>query len=101
MRTVKIVPFTVILVLFTVMSVCVNRANADRLPKGFFVDVPKGHWSRRSINKLINSGFINGHIMDFKGEENIDRYKASIIISRLLDMVGDDDRASEVDREKL
>lgn len=53
-----------------------------------FQDVPAGHWAREAVEKITAAGLITGFPDGtYRGNENLTRYQAALIISRLLDYI--------------
>lgn len=52
-------------------------------------DVPAGHWAKDAVERLVSQGIILGYPDGtYRGTQNLTRYEAAMIISRLLDQVG-------------
>ncbi len=52
-------------------------------------DVPAGHWARDAVQRLVSQGIILGFPDGtYRGTQNLTRYEAAMIISRLLDQIG-------------
>lgn len=52
-------------------------------------DVPAGHWAKDAVDRLVGEGIILGFPDGtFRGTQNLTRYEAAMIISRLLDQIG-------------
>ncbi|ADY25264.1 S-layer domain-containing protein [Deinococcus proteolyticus MRP] len=61
-------------------------------------DVPAGHWAKDAVERLVSQGIILGYPDGtYRGTQNLTRYEAAMIISRLLDQVG----SGEVDLGKV
>jgi phosphate-selective porin OprO and OprP len=53
-----------------------------------FQDIPKEHWSKDSVNRVISENIITGYEDNtYRGVNYINRYEMAIIISRILDFV--------------
>lgn len=53
-----------------------------------FQDVPAGHWATEAVEKITAAGLIVGFPDGtFRGNENLTRYQAALIIARLLDYI--------------
>lgn len=63
--------------LLTVLSVGFGSAQ--------FSDVPAGHWAREAVERIAQRGLITGFPDGtFRGNQNLTRYQAALIIDRLL-----------------
>ncbi len=52
------------------------------------VDVPSGHWAEDAVQKLIDSGLIEGYPDGtFKGDRSMTRYEYAMVIARLMDIL--------------
>ncbi|GGR21853.1 S-layer homology domain-containing protein [Deinococcus ruber] len=61
-------------------------ASAPQVPT--LTDVPAGHWAKDAIDKIVAKGIILGYPDGtFRGTQNLTRYEAAVIISRLLDQI--------------
>ena len=50
------------------------------------VDVPSGHWAEDAVEKLIDSGLVEGYPdKTFKGDRPLTRYEYAMVVSRMLD----------------
>ena len=48
-------------------------------------DIPAGHWAREAVQTVVEAGLIQGFPNGtFRGNENLTRYQAAMIFSRLL-----------------
>ncbi|AFZ66678.1 S-layer homology domain-containing protein [Deinococcus peraridilitoris] len=51
-------------------------------------DVPAGHWAADAVSRLVSEGVILGFPDGtFRGNENLTRYQAAVIIARVLDQI--------------
>ncbi|WP_027483830.1 S-layer homology domain-containing protein [Deinococcus pimensis] len=51
-------------------------------------DVPAGHWAKDAVDRLVQEGIILGFPDGtYRGNQNLTRYQAAIIIARVLDRV--------------
>ena len=51
---------------------------------GVFNDIPANHWALAAVNLLAAKGIINGYgDQTFRGEKNITRYEAAVMIAKL------------------
>jgi len=66
-------------------------------------DVPAGHWAKDAVDRLVEQGIILGFPDGtYRGNENLTRYQAAVIIARLLDqMARGETTVSELDPETL
>lgn len=66
-----------------------------------FSDVPAGHWAKEAVEKLAAEGIILGFPDGtFRGNENLTRYQAAMIIYRLLQKLEPGQMAS-MDKETI
>ncbi|HAR69313.1 MAG TPA: hypothetical protein DCR99_06695, partial [Thermus scotoductus] len=53
-----------------------------------FSDVPAGHWAKEAVEALAAKGLVIGFPDGtFRGNENLTRYQAALIIYRLLQQI--------------
>ncbi len=53
-----------------------------------FSDVPAGHWAQEAVERIAALGIITGFPDGtFRGNQNLTRYQAALIIQRLLDVL--------------
>jgi chromosome segregation ATPase len=49
-------------------------------------DIPKNHWAYKSVETLINKGYLSLYEDDtFKGDNKVTRYELAVLIARILD----------------
>ena len=66
-----------------------------------FSDVPAGHWAKEAVEALASQGIILGFPDGtFRGNENLTRYQAAMIIYRLLQKI-QPGQVSSMDKETL
>ena len=56
-----------------------------------FPDIPAGHWASDAVTRIADLGIVIGFPDGtFRGNEAFTRYQASLVVSRLLDVIADD-----------
>ena len=56
-----------------------------------FPDIPAGHWAGEAVSRIADLGIVIGFPDGtFRGNEGFTRYQASLVVSRMLDVVNAD-----------
>src|SRR5690625_7702578 len=56
-----------------------------------FPDVPDNHWAGGAVDRIADLGIVIGFPDgSFRGNEAFTRYQAALVVSRLLDVVGEE-----------
>ena len=56
-----------------------------------FPDIPAGHWASEAVSRIADLGIVIGFPDGtFRGNEGFTRYQASLVVSRMLDVVNAD-----------
>ena len=77
---------TTILLIFAIALMCVAPAFAQ---EGAFTDVPGDHWAYDAVNTLQNAGLVQGYPNGtFQGKRTLSRYEFSMVIARMLPLIG-------------
>ena len=74
--------------LLTILAlIMVSGASAQEA----FPDIPAGHWAGEAVGRIADLGIVIGFPDGtFRGNEGFTRYQASLVVSRMLDVVNED-----------
>jgi polyhydroxyalkanoate synthesis regulator phasin len=57
-------------------------------------DVPSDHWAYDALNQLVDAGIVEGYPDgEYKGQRSMSRYEMSVMISRALDRIAEEQEA--------
>ncbi len=58
-----------------------SRSSARRKPV-LFSDVPKSHWARKAVERLVSAGLIANNTSRFRGNKGVTRYELAVVLDR-------------------
>lgn len=74
--------------LFSVIVLGLTLSVASIAFSATLVDVPSNHWAEDAVQKLFNSGLVEGYPDGtFKGDRPVTRYEYAMVVARMMEML--------------